>query len=306
MNLIICVAGADQEIFERFERKRKSALPRYGNIPLIAKRLYPGECYDRQYAIELVAKILKQLNNRPDDEIGIVLAYNDVRDKSDEFAAAFSPFALSAPFESRDFGSIQQEQRNAYANSRAEHILRVVGSLADAAGKVKDYVSGRHDRPINLPLRNFRSDQLTAGIEKLSRELASCDDPLAVLREFEKNVSLTYIVGKLKQDGDQFRYVQNNRKLRFKSPGRDKHGFSHCLGQPHNPLCHVAARSRLGAPVARNFHFDCDIAPRKDPDRIARSKVKIRGTALNNCHDEPHEPDAQNTHVNIAPNDMVF
>jgi hypothetical protein len=307
---IVCVAGVEQEIIRELQKLKSSELARKGNIPLIVKPLKSDVGYSASYANELIRKIHAELAKRPDVAIGIVLAYNKEPPNSEVVRNAFSPFALSAPFEARPVASFPKFRRRKCIEECIKDIQQVVASLATASSSVKDFVSGRHDRPVNLPVCNFHSAILKSNIRELCHALSSSSDPAADLRAFEEDMCAKHTTGKLRLGPDQYRYIQDDRKLRFKSPGRDKHGLARAamqtLAGTHNPSCHVALRSRLGAPVQRNFHFDCDVAPNKNPDQTAKSKVRINGIAFVNCHGSEPTTDRSKTHVNIAPNDMVF
>lgn len=96
----------------------------------------------------------------------------------------------------------------------------------------------------------------------------------------------------VKAKGD--RRCLSDRVLFFRSPGSHRHGYyRHTISRdPHDSLCLLNARSRLGGAYDHSFHFDCE---------------PVSGTLSKhypNCHNQNASPKRE--HVNIAPNDYVI
>ena len=143
--------------------------------------------------------------------------------------------------------------------------------------------------PLLLPLSNFRSDVLAPQIRTLFDSLGTAENP-RVEPGVSKDAILTQHPVNRREGHTPF--FQDSRNLRFKSPGRDRHGRARLCGEGHENRCLLNSRVRLGGPFDALFHYDCEYE-RGGVDRI-----------YPNCHGADAEP-AVRTHVNIAPNDAI-
>ena len=204
---------------------------------------------------------------------------------------AFFPFALVATVDPFYLNVVAKHKRR-------QALITYVHSLAVAAedirsriAVVRDVLSGNNFSPLLLPLRNFRSVQLSDGIRHLFDALGSTDNVRAELDGLENTLSRRHPRRNM-QDANRTAYFEDDRSLRFKSPGKDKHAMARRQAEQHSSSCFIGARARLGGPISHAFHYDCDYE-RGGLDRI-----------YPNCHGVDVElPRA--THANIAPNDYV-
>jgi hypothetical protein len=226
-------------------------------------------------------------------DVSVVLAYADYGgEATTEFVRRFFPFSL--------IGCVQPFYPNAAAkNERRSALVRYVddlerrlGELRDRARVVRDVLSGRNFTPLLLPLRNFESEVLAPQIDGLFQDLAIVADPRASLNDAAAAILSDHPLREEALGKKRKRWFEDDRKLRFRSPGSDRHGMARLQGQGHLPECLIAARVRLGGPFDSRFHFDCEYEKRG------------LDAAYPNCHDASTAPAAK-SHVNIAPSDYV-
>lgn len=294
MRIMTCIAGLPIEVAQELQRRSPAKFTGDNAQPPIVRPIKQPYGYrngmSESYLSEL-ANRLEMLN--PKDEVSVLLAYVAYDAESTaRFVDCFFPFALSAPLQ--PFFPNQppkHERRNALIRY-CDEIELAVRSLRERARVVRDVLSGQNFTPLLLPLRNFRSEALLPCIRELYENLGTIDNPRPALMDARNSLLQRYPVQRLIGDRIMSAYFQDDRHLRFRSPGSNRHGMARLVGRGHEPTCLIGSRVRLGGPFDALFHYDCDY----EHGRVDRS--------YRNCHNQETSPAAA-THVNIAPNDAV-
>jgi hypothetical protein len=291
MKIMVCVAGLPHEVVEELHRLSPAMLTEDKTNPPIARPVIPPYMYrdgmSDAYHAEL-AKRLKEL--APREDAAIILAYVAYEGTAtSRFVRCFFPFAVTAPL--KPFYPLRspKQVRRHELRDYVDHVKEVIKQLRAHIRVVRDVFSGQNFTPLLLPLSNFRSDVLTPQITTLFHALGTAADPRRELDVSRHAILAHHPLQKLEGHTP---YFQDDRKLRFKSPGRDRHGMARSSRDGHQNRCLINSRVRLGGPFDALFHYDCE---------YERGGV---GRIYPNCHGADTEPAAR-THVNIAPNDAI-
>ena len=290
MHLFVCIAGLPTEL--AVEITSNSPVRFTGsqdNLPIV-RRIKEPLVYRpgmSDYYLEEIARRISSVKSN--DEVSVLLAYVDYGGYSSEFVRQFFPFALAAP--------IRPFYPNVYPkNSRRSEMLNflseaqhTIENLRRRAAIVRDHLSGQNFSPLTLPLKNFKSEVLVSVLNNIFDNLGSVEDPHAMIQTSRQIIEARHPIVRTQ---DHLPYFQDERGLRFKSPGRGMHGWNRNVSLGHKHACLINSRARFGGSLKPNFHYDCEYERRKLDD------------AYPNCHDEKQSP-TQNTHVNIAPNDAI-
>jgi hypothetical protein len=216
-----------------------------------------------------------------------VIALASEQSNVDDFASYLEPTLIVGkqwlPIPLRTIGS----PGRIAANKLAKSVVRVARKLKVAVNDVQNEFTNRLTRsPLHLPIRNFESDIYGSALNRLARLLGQVDSPSDLLKEACLEIEASH---PFRASGRRRSFVDNGNK-RFAMPGRDLHGLTH-RGDPHNAMCVLSSKLRLGGALADGFHFDC---VRNDNDRLE--------AFLQNCHDA-FEWKKGAPHINIGCND---
>lgn len=295
MKILCCVAGFPQEVVEGVQSKPVERFTGVKDSRIIIKRIKePFHFRDGMVAPFLadLAKEVSELN--PRDEIAVVVTYADYDHAGTKaFVGRFFPFALCAPIAPFYPDAVPKGERRRALGSFISNLEDHVQTLVSKARIVRDQLSGQNFSPLLLPLCNFRSDVLVPSIGALYESLGVDNNPSARLEEVKSALLEAHPIRLEETKGEKRkRFFEDNRSLRFHSPGSDRHGMARAMTERHNQRCLISARVRLGGPFDSQFHYDC-CDRRGGVDR-----------SYPNCHNEETRP-ANTDNVNIAPNDYI-
>lgn len=292
MHYIICLAGLPQEVVDEVKRRRPVRFTEAPSRAPITRPISSPFSYRpgmSDYYLNAIATEIEAI--RPTEEVGIGLAYVDYGGCTAAFVDAFCPFSVVTRLDPFYPASVEKHFRRQKLTEYVNALTLTVDELRKRIAIVRDMLSGQRFSPLTLPLRNFRSDVLQETIADLFKSLGTDNDPRAQL-----NTAINCIKARhpLRQMPDRSHrpYYEDDRGLRFKSPGKDKHAMARKVGEGHLLPCLINGRARLGGPISANFHYDCE---------YERGNVD---TEYPNCHSAPTAPTKTN-YVNIAPNDYV-
>ena len=227
----------------------------------------------------------------PYQEVGIGLVYAEHQSGLKRFLQAFYPFAVTAPVDPYYPTAWAKHQRRAELARFDERLSVVVERVRKRILLMRDVLSGQKFSPLTLPLRNFRSDVLDPSIKAIFEQLGTCDATRDLIDRRRDEILAAHPLKRL-DDGSHRPYFEDNRRLRFKSPGSDNHGVVRVVAEGHQPACLINGRVRLGATIRTGFHYDCEY------DRGTLDSL------YPNCHGEDVAP-SRDTHVNISPSDAI-
>ena len=295
MQFIVCIGGLPREAVEEIGATSPARFTgAKDNLPII-RAIKPPYEYRPGMSDYYLGEMVRRLGALPlTEEVGIALAYADYGPSSEQFVEAFFPYAAVAPFDPFYPDAHEKHQRRAELLSFVERVRTAVAALRLRVAIVRDMLSGQNFSPLTLPLRNFKSGVLDQAIAGIFNALATTEDLRSVINDGCASILAKHPLKRM-QDGRYRRqppYFQDDRSLRFKSPGTDRHGAAQRLTGSHLPACLINSRARLGGPLDALFHYDCDYENRS----LDRSYP--------NCHGVGTEPNST-THVNIAPSDAV-
>lgn len=292
MHYIICLAGLPQEVVEEIQRRPAARFTEARTRPPIARRLPTPYCYRpgmSDYYLNAIATEIEEL--RPKEDVGIGLAYVDYGGYTETFIGAFHPFAVTIRLDPFYPATFEKHRRRQALMAYVDALIRAVDGLRERIAVVRDVLSGQRFSPLTLPLRNFRSGVLQETIGDLFQTLGLENDPRARLIAAVEIITARHPLERL-ADRSHRPYYEDDRGLRFKSPGRDKHAMAWKVGDGHSHSCLINGRARLGGPIQANFHYDCE---------YERGNVDAQ---YPNCHHVATAPSKRH-YVNIAPNDYV-
>ena len=293
MKTFVCLAGFPAEVVTAVgQRSAARFTGATDNQPIIRaiREPYAFRAGMSDFFLDALAKRIEALKIL--DEVSIVVVYAAYEGaETERFVGTFFPFALCAPVAPFYPDQAPKAQRRSVLMAFVDEVERTVASTRAKARAVRDALSGQPLSPLLLPLRNFKSEIVRPEIQALFGELPRQDDAKARLDSAVAAITTAHPLRRL-QNGSRAAYFQDDRTLRFKSPGKDRHGMARALGDGHRPDCLINSRVRLGAPFDTLLHYDCDYG-RGNVDRD-----------YPNCHGESQAPAAK-THANIAPSDAV-
>jgi hypothetical protein len=291
MKMLVCMAGLPYEVAEEVKGLSAAVFTEDKDNTPIVKPIKPPYAFrdgmSEAYLNELAERI-SELNPREDAAVLLVyVAYEG--EATLGFLKRFFPFALAAPLDPFYPDRFPKHERRKALRNYVDNMKTVVERLRGRAHVVRDVFSGQNFTPLLLPLRNFHSDVLAAQIEELFYGLGTIEDPRDRLERSKQAILAQHPLHRL---ASHTPFFQDNRQLRFKSPGKNRHGMARLIGEGHDHRCLIGARVRLGGPFDPLFHYDCEYERRNVDKTYA------------NCHGASAEP-AVKTHVNIAPSDAI-
>lgn len=292
MKHMICLAGFTQPVFD--EISKTSALQFTGDRTCspIAKRMAEPFVYRAGMADYYLAQLAKRISElNPTEDIGVGIICADYGNSTSKFLSAFFPFALVVKVEPIYIHTLPKNHRRAAVTEYIGLLSKTAKEIRSRISIMRDILSGNNFSPLTLPLRNFQSCCLEPGIQHLFDVATTESDLRSKLQEVEKTLKQQH-PRKNMQDSKRTSYFEDDRKLRFKSPGKDKHAMVRRLADGHSNSCLIGARARLGGPISHAFHYDCQY----EKGAVDRQ--------YSNCHGADAEP-FHDTHANIAPNDFV-
>jgi len=294
MQVLTCIAGLPTAVAN--EIRSRSAKPFTGdaaNRPIVRPVKLP-----HGYRLGMAEGYHKDLEARiatlnPRDEVAVILAYVAYQgEETQRFVDTFFPFAIHAPLDPFDPEAGPKAERRAMLLDYVDNIEVAVAALMTRMHAVRDTLSGRNFSPLLLPLANFKSDVVRAQIAALFGELGTAVDPRTMLDQASQAIAAAHPIQLGGTGKTRTRFYEDSRRLRFNSPGSNRHGMAQQGGAGHLPACLINGRVRLGGPFDSQFHYDCD---------YARGNVN---RTYPNCHAVQTAP-TDTKYVNIAPSDYI-
>jgi hypothetical protein len=292
MRYIICLSGLPQDVVDEVKRRSSAQFTTSNDHPPIVRPLGPPYCYREgmsEYYLNAIATEIEKLT--PTTEIGVALAYVDYGGPTADFVRSFYPFALTAPLDPFYPVTFEKHLRRKALVAYVDRIVEKVSALRARIAVMRDMLSGQRFSPLTLPLANFHSDTLAPTILNMFATLGTTPDARIAVTSARDTLLAHHPLQRI-SDQSHKPYFKDDRGLRFKSPGSDKHAIARRVGQGHSSLCLINGRVRLGGPLEANFHYDCAYAHRTVDAEYP------------NCHGAP-TPAAKRDYVNIAPNDYI-
>lgn len=290
MKTFVCLAGFPTAVIDAVAQRPAARFTGDNDNPPIARALREPYAYRfgmADFYLEELAKRIRALNIK--DEASVVVAYAAYGGaEMARFLKAFFPFALCTPIKPFYPDQTPKAERRHALLRHVDTIEAGVDAVKAKARVVRDTFSGQPMSPLLLPLGNFRSDIVQPTVTALFDALPTDANPRARLADASDAIVRDHPL----QRADGTAFFEDDRKLRFKSPGTDKHGAARLVGEGHRAHCLINGRVRLGGPFDALFHYDCQYA-RGNVDR-----------EYPNCHGTLQEP-SKATHANIAPSDAV-
>jgi hypothetical protein len=292
MQYVICLSGLPEEVVNeikgrptvRFTESRDRApIARPVKFPYAYR---PGM---EDYYLNAIALQIGEV--RPTQDVGIGLIYVDYSGYTQRFMQDFYPFSIAMRIEPFYPNSVEKHRRREELIAYVDGLARSVDELRARIGIVRDVLSGQRFSPLTLPLRNFQSNILQKSIRELFLALGSGGDTRASVYAAVEAIAASHPLLRL-TDGSHRPYYEDDRGLRFKSPGREKHAMARGVSEGHAHRCFINGRARLGGPIEVSFHYDCEY-----------ERGNADGDYLD-CHGSETKC-ARRSHVNIAPNDYV-
>lgn len=294
---MICVAGAPGAVADELSRRPAARFTEESDNGLVVRPIREPLAYRDGMSEFYLKELARRIQPLPAlQELTVLLAYVAYEGApTARFVDQFFPFAISAPLPPFYPDAAPKHARRQSLTAYADHVEAAVARLRKQARVVRDVLSGQAFTPLLLPLRNFRSAQLGPRIRALFDALGTIDDPRAALKDARESLLAahpTRVLDRPRPGEEVSRYFQDDRALRFVSPGRNRHGMARVVGRSHRPSCLIDSRVRLGGPYDAHYHYDCDY------------KRGGLDTAYPNCHGEETTP-GNETYVNIAPSDAI-
>lgn len=294
MHVLTCIAGLPKAVVDEIRSRPAKPFTGHADNRPIVRPIKPPYSFRagmaEGYHQDLAGRIAT-LN--PRDEASVILIYVAYpNDETQRFVESFFPFAIHAPLEPFDPDAGPKAERRAALLAYVDKIEVAVEALMSRMQTVRDMLSGRNFSPLLLPLANFKSDVVIPQITALFGGLGIAADPRAMLEQASHVIATAHPIRLMGGGKNRTRFYEDLRRLRFKSPGSNRHAMAQQGGEGHRSTCLINGRVRLGGPFDSQFHYDCEYA-RGNVDR-----------AYPNCHAASTEP-ANATYVNIAPSDYI-
>jgi hypothetical protein len=300
---LVSIAGFPELVVAEIKARSAQRFSESAAQPPIVYPLREPYIYSSGYASRYLTETASRLAGFNHSEYASsVLIYAEHRaDQTNRFIQHFFPFTLVAGIEFEYLNAVERHERRQRLLTLVDKIEVRAGVLRNIARRLWDELGGNGFTPLLLPMTNFHSHVLGPKMQELFSQLskAARGEPGEIATKTANGLLEAFTAELLKhhpkkvdEDG---RYFEDDRALRFRSPGRDRHGYARDVSytKGHNPNCLIGSRIRLGGHFDPLFHFDCDCGA---------------GTALDrtypNCHAVPTEP-KKRTYVNIAPNDNI-
>jgi hypothetical protein len=297
MKIMVCVAGLPVEVVDELRRRSPASFTEDKANPPIVRPVKLPYTYRHGMSDAYLGELANRLEGPfRQEHVAILLAYVDYGDEANSlFVRRFFPFALTAPIRPFYPNSAPPHERRHNFLRYVDDIEAVVAGLRVRARAVRNFLSGvENHTPLLLPLRNFQSNVLKPQIERLFYDRGTVENLRAELDKAKKAILDSHPLQRLQGRGEHKSFFQDDRDLRFKSPGRNRHGMARLVDREHGhePCCLINSRVRLGGPFDALFHYDCD---------YERGGVD---PSYPNCHGADAGP-AHTTYVNIAPSDAI-
>lgn len=291
MKYLVCLAGFSSEVVGELQSRSPGSLTEDKSTPPIVRPMKEPLTYRPGMSEYYLKSLCEKFDpRRVKEDFAIILVYVDYGgDATEKFLADFFPFALVASAEPFYPHTVPFKFRKNRIRKYVTSIEDTLGGLRARARIVRDQFSGNNFSPLLLPLKNFQSKVLEPNARKLFESMSTSTDLRAELCDAESNIKISH---PLKRKKDKQPFFEDDRHLRFCSPGRNRHGMARVIAGTHEPRCLLSARVRFGGPFDPLFHYDC-----------AQSRGGV-AKVYPNCHGESVKPGAK-THVNIAPNDAI-
>jgi hypothetical protein len=296
VQLIACIGGLPREAVEEIGRRSPAMFTGdKTNLPIVRAIKPPYEYRQgmSDYYLGEIANRLTAMN--PLAEVGIALAYTQYGAGDQQFVRSFYPHAAVAHFPPFYPEAHEKRHRREELEKFIKTIQSVLRRLHERIAIVRDVFSADRFSPLLLPLRNFESDVLNPSITAVFNAVATAEDLRAVIEEHRTAILAKHPLRRIQPSGHHRAtkpYFEDDRSLRFKSPGSDRHGMARLVTEAHQNACLINSRARFGGPLDALFHYDCDYE-----DAAVDSHYV-------NCHGVNTQP-ARRTHVNIAPSDAI-
>lgn len=287
---LVCVAGFCDEVVDEIKARPAARFTEEAGNPPIIFPLRAPYIYDASLAEKYKAELCKRLSGIPhSDNVGIILILSAHRpDKTDQFIDDFFPFAFAREVAAFYPDRSPKDVRRNELKSAVTGLEQAARGARAAVRQIWDHFAGRNFSPLLLPVNNFHSDVLPAEVGFIYSNIGRATDPIGIIKNSSEAILGVHPI----QNRGEGKYFEDERRLRFFSPGKNRHGFARNLSEGHKVECFLSSRVRFGGGFDALFHYDC--VPERGP--LNRDYP--------NCHSEPTPP-AANTHVNIAPNDYV-
>jgi hypothetical protein len=294
MQFLVCIAGLPIEVVDEIRASPAVLFTEDKDNAPIARPVRPPFGFRDGMSEGYLQDIVDRLRAIPATaETSVLLIYvNYPHPSTRQFLRRFYPFALTGAVEPFYPDAAPKNMRRSALKKYVKTIERRGTDLRKRARIVRDVLSGRNFTPLLLPVRNFRSSILRAQVDALFDTLGTDPDPRTSLNVAAAAIGKRHPLREAMVGRERDRWFEDDRNLRFKSPGRNRHGIARILTERHQPECLIAGRVRLGGPFDAHFHYDCDY------ERGGIDK------SYPNCHDADIVPESHD-YVNIAPSDYV-
>lgn len=248
---------------------------------------------DSNFFLRKFSQLIESDHHDQLNDTGFGLIYIDYPGSyTTDFVKRFFPFLLCIPIQwEPEDGTVTNIRRS--KNKLLNLFQYATRRAKDTIVALKKELTERDSHtPLLLPVRNFYSGCLVDELDRLQRELPNSGNKVQAISESVKRIEQVHPRQRI-ADG----YVKggsfflDSRNIRFKPPGRDRHGYARS-GESHPEFCLLSSRRRLGAPYDRVFHYDC-----------TRGSGVLKDHFFG-CHEELSLREG-NPHLNIAPNDFV-
>ena len=295
MRTFVCIAGLPKDAVDEIQSRPAKRFTGDGANPPIVVPLRAPYAYRPGMSDPYLYRLSQRLQTVPHtQDAAILIAYVDYGgNQTTRFVENFSPFALTAPIEPFYPDQAPRTERRSNLVRFVDGVAGIVDNLSERVRCVRDALSGASFSPLLLPVRNFRSPVVGQIIADLFNELGTAEDPRTMISAAVQAMLARHPVRQIiGTHRNRYKYFEDDHRLRFKSPGRNRHGMARSGGDGHQPSCFLGSRVRFGGPFDPLFHYDCDYERHGLDNHYP------------NCHGANTAPNAV-THVNIAPNDAV-